>query len=109
MGLAAHQVRPHYDLSNQRDRILSADEIRELHITTSKQSSICGVTIPAFSAARQFAWGMLSARIETCFHSLGLGYEYGSFLLLLQADAIDQDRAKSQAVPLRYSRSFKSV
>jgi hypothetical protein len=63
-----------------------------------------GVTIPTFSAARQFAWGVVSARIETRFHTFGLGYQYGSFRLLLQADAIDQDRAKAQAVQLGYSR-----
>jgi hypothetical protein len=65
-----------------------------------------GVTIPTLSAARQFGWGVLSARMETRFHTFGLGYEFGNFRVLLQADSIRQDKAKAQAVQLGYSRSF---
>jgi hypothetical protein len=65
-----------------------------------------GVTIPTFSAARQFGWGIVSGRIETRFHTAGLGFEHGNFRLLLQADTLRQDRAKAQAVQFSYARSF---
>jgi hypothetical protein len=65
-----------------------------------------GVTIPTFSAGRHFAWGDVTARIETRFHTLGLGYAFGKFRLLLQTDALNQNKAKAQAITLSYSRSL---
>jgi hypothetical protein len=65
-----------------------------------------GVTIPTFSARRHSAWGDLTARIETRFHTIGLGYTFGNFRVLLQTDTLKQDKAKAQAIQLSYSRSF---
>jgi hypothetical protein len=65
-----------------------------------------GVTIPTFSAGRHFAWGDVTARIETRFHTFGLGYAFGNFRVLLQTDALQQDKAKAQALQFSYSRSF---
>lgn len=65
-----------------------------------------GVTIPTFSAGRHFAWGDVTTRIETRFHTVGLGYAFGNFRVLLQTDALQQDKAKAQAIQFSYSRSF---
>jgi len=65
-----------------------------------------GVTIPTFSAGRHFAWGDVITRIETRFHTFGLGYAHGNFHVLLQTDALQQSKAKTQAMQLSYSRSF---
>lgn len=64
------------------------------------------ITIPTFSAARRFGWGTVSARIETRFKSIGVGYALGNFHVLVQTDAIDQDKANAQAIQLAYSRAF---
>jgi hypothetical protein len=65
-----------------------------------------GVTIPTFSGGRHFAWGDVTARIETRFHSFGLTYAFGNFHVLLQTDAFNQNEAKTQAITLSYSRAF---
>jgi hypothetical protein len=65
-----------------------------------------GVTIPTFSVGRHFAWGEVTARFETRFHSVGLGYAFGNFRVLLQSDAFNQSKAKAQAILLSYSRSL---
>lgn len=65
-----------------------------------------GVNIPTFSAGRHFSWGDVTTRIETRFHTFGLGYAFGNFRVLLQTDALQQDRAKAQAIQFSYSRSF---
>lgn len=65
-----------------------------------------GINIPTFSATRRFGWGTVTARVETRFHSIGLGYALGDFRVLLQTDAIDQDKAKAQAIQLSWSRAF---
>lgn len=64
------------------------------------------VTIPTLSARRHFSWGDVTARIETRFHTFGLGYAFGNFHLLLQTDSLKQDKANAQAIQLSYSRSF---
>jgi hypothetical protein len=65
-----------------------------------------GVTIPTAIAAREFGWGTISARVETRFHTLGFGVDYGNFHLLLQTDTLKQSEAKAQALQMRYARAF---
>lgn len=64
------------------------------------------VTIPTLSAARRHGWGTVSVRYESRFRSVGIGYALGNFRVLLQTDAIDQDKADAQAIQLSYSRAF---
>lgn len=64
------------------------------------------VTIPTFSASRRFGWGTVTTRLETRFRTIGLGYALGNFRVLVQTDAIDQDKANAQAIQLSYSRAF---
>lgn len=65
-----------------------------------------GVTIPTLMAAHEFGWGTVSARVETRFRTIGLGFEHGNFRLLLQADTLRHDQAKAQAVQLGYIHPF---
>jgi hypothetical protein len=65
-----------------------------------------GVTIPAVSVGRQVGPGVVTASIETRFKTVGLGFEYGAFRLLVQSDSLRQDKAKSQAVQMSYQYAF---
>ncbi|MDC8757649.1 hypothetical protein [Janthinobacterium fluminis] len=65
-----------------------------------------GVTIPTFTGSRRFAWGTLSASVDTRFKTFGVGVERGDFHVALQADTLNPNRAKALGLNLGYRHPF---
>ncbi|WP_317204277.1 hypothetical protein [Janthinobacterium sp.] len=65
-----------------------------------------GLTIQTLTASRHYAWGTLSASVETRFKTLGLGYARGDFHIALQADQLNTNRAKALGLNMGYRHPF---
>ena len=65
-----------------------------------------GISIPTFTASRAFAWGKVSASVETRFKTLGVGFERHDFHIALQSDRLELSQAKSVGLNLGYRHLF---
>jgi hypothetical protein len=65
-----------------------------------------GETIPTLSLSHRFGWWTLHGKVETRFESAGIGVEAGNFRLMVQADALRLDEAKSRSLQLHYHLVF---
>ena len=65
-----------------------------------------GVTMPEVSAARQFAFGEVSARYEFRYKMVGLGYRYKGLNIAMASDSLSARSAKAAQVAANYRWQF---
>lgn len=65
-----------------------------------------GETIPTVSLSRRVGALTLRASVETRFDSAGIGVEAGNFRLMLRADALKLNEAKTRSLQLHYHVNF---